>query len=92
MHVAPTGGPHLAVGGMGDVLTGVTGALLAQGLSPLDAAGVALVVSGAAAREAGVAPGLLPGDLPLHFPAVLADLVHPPTLPFPFVTLHLRPE
>ncbi|MEX2528359.1 MAG: NAD(P)H-hydrate dehydratase [Gemmatimonadota bacterium] len=92
MHVAPTGGPHLAVAGMGDVLTGVTGALMARGLSPLDAAGVALVASGAAARDAGVSPGLLPGDLPLHLPAVLADLAHPPPLPFPFATLHLRPE
>lgn len=92
VHVAPTGGPHLAVGGMGDVLTGVAGAFMARGLSPLDAAGVALVVSGAAAREAGVAPGLLPGDLPLHLPAVLADLAHPSPLPFPFTTLHLRSE
>jgi ADP-dependent NAD(P)H-hydrate dehydratase / NAD(P)H-hydrate epimerase len=33
-----TGGPNLATAGTGDVLTGVIGGLLAQGLSPFDAA------------------------------------------------------
>lgn len=33
-----TGGPHLAAGGQGDVLTGLIGALLAQGLEPYQAA------------------------------------------------------
>jgi NAD(P)H-hydrate epimerase len=36
--VNPTGGPTLATGGAGDVLTGVIGALLARGASPRDAA------------------------------------------------------
>src|SRR5207302_5654525 len=37
IYLNPTGNPALAVGGTGDVLTGLCGALLAQGLAPLDA-------------------------------------------------------
>ncbi len=36
--LCPFGNPGMASGGMGDLLTGIVGALLAQGLSPLDAA------------------------------------------------------
>ena len=35
--VNPTGIPSLATGGTGDVLTRLTGSLLAQGLEPFDA-------------------------------------------------------
>jgi ADP-dependent NAD(P)H-hydrate dehydratase / NAD(P)H-hydrate epimerase len=44
----PTGGPALATGGTGDVLTGITAALLARGLSDLDAATSAAYVHGLA--------------------------------------------
>ncbi len=47
--VNPTGGPALATGGSGDVLTGVIGALLARGLSPFDAARLGVWLHGAAA-------------------------------------------
>jgi len=40
--VNPTGGPNLASGGTGDVLTGVVAALLAQGLAPFAAAATAV--------------------------------------------------
>lgn len=42
------GAPAMAVGGTGDVLTGVVAALLAKGLSPFDAACVAALVNGLA--------------------------------------------
>jgi len=49
--VNPTGNPGLATGGSGDVLTGMIGALLASGLSPLAAACAAVYMHGQAADE-----------------------------------------
>jgi ADP-dependent NAD(P)H-hydrate dehydratase / NAD(P)H-hydrate epimerase len=43
-----TGNPGMAKGGMGDALTGIVGALLAQGLSPLDATRAGVYVHGVA--------------------------------------------
>lgn len=64
--VIEAGNPGMAVGGMGDLLTGCIAALLAQGLSPRDAAiaGALLHASAgdASAREDGER-GLLPSDL-----------------------------
>src|SRR5438105_12931652 len=45
-----TGNPGMATGGMGDVLTGVCSALLAQNLSPFDAARVGAWACGRAAE------------------------------------------
>jgi len=60
------GNPGMAVGGMGDLLTGCIAALLAQGFSPRDAAiaGTLLhaAAGDAAARDEGER-GLLPSDL-----------------------------
>jgi ADP-dependent NAD(P)H-hydrate dehydratase / NAD(P)H-hydrate epimerase len=47
-----TGNPGMATGGMGDVLTGVCGALLGQKLSPYDAARLGAWVCGRAAERA----------------------------------------
>ncbi|UUU31475.1 NAD(P)H-hydrate dehydratase [Streptomyces sp. CA-210063] len=52
VRVNPTGTPWLATAGSGDVLSGLTGSLLAAGLSPLDAASVAAYVHGLAGRFA----------------------------------------
>lgn len=49
MFVATNGNPGMASGGMGDVLAGLSGALLAQGLSLMDAAKLAVYAHGAAA-------------------------------------------
>ena len=60
------GNPGMAVGGMGDVLTGVLAALLAQGMPPREAAIAGALLHAAAgdtaAREDGER-GLLPSDL-----------------------------
>lgn len=63
-----TGNPGMATGGMGDVLTGVCAALLAQKLAPYDAARVGAWVCGRAAEMAifsGTASeqSLLPSDV-----------------------------
>lgn len=46
-----SGNPGMAAGGMGDVLSGIIGSLLCQGLSPLDAACTAAYLHGLAADE-----------------------------------------
>ncbi len=64
--VIGAGNPGMAVGGMGDLLTGCIAGLLAQGLSPRDAATAGALLHSAAgdaaAREDGER-GLLPSDL-----------------------------
>ncbi len=55
--INPTGGPFLATGGTGDVLTGVLAALIARGVEPWRAAGAAAYVHGIAGRLAGGALG-----------------------------------
>ena len=59
------GNPGMASGGMGDVLSGVIGSLLAQGIAPLEAAALAVCVHGAAADIAAEdgQSGLLATDL-----------------------------
>jgi hydroxyethylthiazole kinase-like uncharacterized protein yjeF len=52
VYVSGYGGPGMASGGMGDILTGVIAGLCAQGLSPLDAACYAVCLHGRAAEEA----------------------------------------
>jgi hydroxyethylthiazole kinase-like uncharacterized protein yjeF len=61
--VNPTGTPWLATAGSGDVLSGLAGALLAQGLEPAWAAAAAAYLHGLAARLAAAGTG--PGEAPI---------------------------
>ncbi len=56
VRVNPTGTPWLATAGSGDVLSGLTGALLAAGLGPLDAASVGAYLHGLAGSLAQAPP------------------------------------
>lgn len=60
--INPTGNPGLATGGTGDVLCGLVAALLAQRLSPIDAARAAVWMHGQAADDL-VAEGIGPVGL-----------------------------
>jgi len=64
--------PELATAGTGDVLAGLAAGLIANHLSPLQAAAIACCVHGRAAALFG--PGLLAGDLPDLVPRILASL------------------
>jgi hydroxyethylthiazole kinase-like uncharacterized protein yjeF len=52
VHINPTGTSALATAGTGDVLTGIIATLLAQGLSPVDAARAGAYWHGLAGRHA----------------------------------------
>jgi len=67
------GDARLATAGSGDVLAGVIGALLAQGMHPLQAAAAGAFVHGTAAGL-GWRRGLVAGDLLDLLPAVLNSL------------------
>ena len=75
--VNPTGNAGLASGGTGDVLTGIIGALLAQGLAAGDAARLGVYLHGLAAdrvvaTHGGELLGLLASDLLSELPHTLA--------------------
>ena len=73
-YINPTGNPGMAVGGSGDVLAGIIGALLGQGIDPIEAAACGAWVHGAAgdlcAREIGQY-GMLPMDMVRSLPRLL---------------------
>jgi NAD(P)H-hydrate epimerase len=78
--VNPAVEPALGTAGSGDVLTGVIGALLTQGLPPLEAAVAAVFLHGRAGAVVGRArgaPGAIAGDLPDAIATVRATLSAP---------------
>jgi NAD(P)H-hydrate epimerase len=76
----PTGGPALATGGSGDVLTGMILGLLAQGCPPVHAACAGVYLHGLAgdisAREIGVA-ATVAGDLDRFLPQAIREVLPP---------------
>ncbi len=75
--INPTGGPALATGGTGDVLTGVAAAFLAQGVDAGRAAALAAYVHGAGAdrlsREKGEG-GVLASEIADALPTTIMEL------------------
>ncbi len=75
--VNPTGNPGMASGGTGDVLTGIIGALLAQGVEPFDAACAGAWIHGRAgdicAQDLGQI-SMMAGDMIDALPEVFLEL------------------
>lgn len=73
-YINTTGNPGMAVGGSGDVLSGIIVSLLGQGIDPLKAAACGAWLHGAAgdlcAAELGQY-GMLPGDMVAALPRLL---------------------
>ncbi len=77
VYINSTGNPGMASGGAGDVLTGMIGGLMAQGLPPLEAATWGVYLHGLAgdiaAHELGEIP-LIAGDLIDYLPDALREV------------------
>jgi hydroxyethylthiazole kinase-like uncharacterized protein yjeF len=79
----PTGNPGMASGGTGDVLTGMIGGLLAQGLSPWEASVCGVWSHGAAGDRAAESKGVLSmmaSDMIEEIPRVLRDIGFEPVV------------
>jgi NAD(P)H-hydrate epimerase len=78
VRLSPFANPLLATAGTGDVLAGMIGAYLAQGLEPFDAASAGVYAHGAvgeAMRAEYGSAGLLAGELAEQLPRVIKSLV-----------------
>jgi NAD(P)H-hydrate epimerase len=90
--VDTVGSSDLAAAGMGDVLSGVISAFLAQGSDPQEAAALGLHTSGRAAVRTGLGASLTPGDLVDHLPDALREEGEGDTdLGYPFVLFDQDP-
>ena len=78
-----TGNPGMATGGMGDVLSGMIGSLLCQGLKPLEAAAAGVYLHGLAAdglyREVGI--GYSATEVADHVPVTLHRILQKRNMP-----------
>ena len=76
VRINPTGGPALATGGTGDVLTGMIAGLVARGLEVTDAATAAAFAHGIAGRLAADAlgDGATAGDVLDRVPAAMREV------------------
>ncbi|MGI6679312.1 MAG: NAD(P)H-hydrate dehydratase [Dehalobacterium sp.] len=76
LYVNTTGNPGMATGGSGDVLAGMIGAFLAQGLAGVEAAALAVYLHGRAGDLAAVEKsqtGLAAGDIVNYLPKTLLE-------------------
>ncbi|HYE80121.1 MAG TPA: NAD(P)H-hydrate dehydratase, partial [bacterium] len=76
--ICVVGNPGLGTAGTGDVLTGIIGALLAQGLGPYDAARVGAYLHGTAGDLAAEARGqisMVAGDVVDHLPGAIQGAI-----------------
>jgi NAD(P)H-hydrate epimerase len=76
VHIGPN--PALATAGTGDVLTGLIGGLLAQGIAPADAARLGVWAhgrAGAVVADGRAAGGLMASELLDEIPRALAETV-----------------
>ena len=77
VYVNPTGNAGMATGGSGDVLSGIIGALLAQGLAPVEAACCGAYIHGLAADIAAEITGqmaMIPTDIISQLPEAYQTL------------------
>ncbi|MFJ3541507.1 NAD(P)H-hydrate dehydratase [Streptomyces rubiginosohelvolus] len=74
VRVNPTGTAYLATAGSGDVLSGLTGSLLAAGLAPRDAASVGAYLHGLAARHGSEGAPVSAQDVADGIPAAWRDV------------------
>ncbi len=74
VRVNPTGTSWLATAGSGDVLSGLTGSLLAAGLAPRDAASVGAYLHGLAARHGSDGAPVSAQDVAVSIPAAWRDV------------------
>ncbi|WP_018543934.1 bifunctional ADP-dependent NAD(P)H-hydrate dehydratase/NAD(P)H-hydrate epimerase [Streptomyces sp. LaPpAH-108] len=74
VRVNPTGTAWLATAGSGDVLSGLTGSLLASGLSPLDAGSVGAYLHGLAGRFASRGAPIVAMDISERLPDAWRDV------------------
>lgn len=78
VYINPTGNPAMATGGMGDALTGVILALLAQDYSPVEAAVIGVYLHGKTGDELAFHRPkhvVLPTELAAHIPFCLAKML-----------------
>ena len=76
LRICPYGNPGMAVGGMGDALTGIAAAFIAQGLA-IETAAAAAVAAHAIAGDLAAARGGERGLAPSDLIDVLRDVVNP---------------
>lgn len=77
LFINPTGNAGMASAGAGDVLSGIIGGLLAQGLKPIDAATVGVYLHGAAGDYAALElgeTGMIAGDMMSAIPFAISNI------------------